>query len=107
MGFDLMNPISQEMGRVEIGLEGEPEEPLESVVLTFFAPLGEGGRAIVTVSARDTVMSVETAAVDEILGGFEGLRKAVEPEAPAAAEEAESPKRAAQASKNTGRRLGS
>jgi len=80
--YDLMAPLTREMGKIELVLEAEDEE-LEGSVITFgfFAPLSDGGRAMVQVSGRDTVMGVEVNDVEAILGDLEQLR----PEPPAEA----------------------
>jgi hypothetical protein len=44
------------------------------VSFQFFEPLAQGGRAMVRVGGRDSVMGVEVANVDAILGDFERLR---------------------------------
>jgi hypothetical protein len=79
--FDLMQPPTDEMGRVELGLEA-PDDSSEApaVSFTFYRPLAEGGDVLVTVSARDTVMSVDPAEVQAILSDPESLRKQEEPE---------------------------
>ncbi len=73
--FDLVAPLTAEMGRIGVALpagDGEPEAPTLS--FTFFEPLTEGGRAMVRVSGRETVMGIDAAAVEAILGDLEGLR---------------------------------
>ncbi len=73
--FDLMAPLTREMGSVEIVLEAEEEDQQRPTVsFTFFAPLEEGGKAMVQVTGRNTVMGVEVAVVDEILRDLESLR---------------------------------
>ena len=73
--YDLMAPMTDEFGTAEIlfssGEEGGGKEP---IIFTFFAPLGEGGRAMVRVSGRDTLMGVDPAAVDSIFADFDDLR---------------------------------
>jgi len=74
--YDLMAPLTREMGSVEIVLEAEDEDEDGLVIrFDFFAPLEEGGRAMVQVTGRDTVMGVEVAKVDEILADLDGLRR--------------------------------
>lgn len=77
--YDLMAPMTAEMGRAELILkadedDGEPEE----ITFTFFAPLGEGGRAMVRVSGRETLMGVDAATVGPIFADFGDLRPAAE-----------------------------
>ena len=63
--------------RVEVilgGGEGDQEQETKTLTFTFYEPLTESGRAMVQVSERDTVMGVETADVDAILGNLEELR---------------------------------
>jgi hypothetical protein len=70
--FDLVAPGTGALGRIELEI-GEAED---SSLLTFeFAqPMSDGGNAVVTVSGRDTVMSVSTDAVDDLLGDLGALR---------------------------------
>jgi hypothetical protein len=73
--FDLMAPLTREMGSVEVVLEAEEEDqPGPTLAFTFFAPLEEGGKAMVQVTGRNSVMGVEAAAVDEILEDLDALR---------------------------------
>jgi hypothetical protein len=73
--YDLMAPPTSEMGRAEVILGGGDDKDQEEKTLTFtfYEPLTENGRALVQVSGRDTVMGVETADVDAILGNLEEL----------------------------------
>ncbi len=77
--YDLMAPMTDELGRAVVLLQageegGEPEE----ITFTFFAPLGEGGRGMVRVSGRETLMGVDVAAVRPIFADFGDLRPAAE-----------------------------
>jgi hypothetical protein len=73
--YDLMAPMTAEMGRAEVVLKAAADEAEGSVLsFEFFEPLSEGGRAMVRVSGRNNVMGVETAGVDVILGDFDALR---------------------------------
>jgi hypothetical protein len=77
-----MAPLTREMGSVEVALESDDEDQKRPVIrFDFFAPLEERGRAMVQVTGRPTVMGVDVAKVDEILGDLEGLRLEVEDEA--------------------------
>jgi hypothetical protein len=79
--FDLMQPLTEEMGRLELGLEATDDEAeARTISYTFNRPLAEGGDALVTVSTRDTVMSVDAAEVYAILSDPDSLRKPEEPE---------------------------
>ena len=73
--YDLMAPMTAEMGTAELRLsadgDGSAKEP---VIFTFFAPLGDGGRAMVRVSGRETLMGVDPAAVESIFANFDDLR---------------------------------
>ncbi len=73
--YDLMAPMTGEMGIAEIFFtangEGSGKEP---ITFTFYAPLGEGGRAMVRVSGRDTLMGVDPAAVASVFADFDDLR---------------------------------
>jgi len=73
--YDLMAPMTAEMGRAEVVLKAADDEA-EGRVLTFefFEPLSEGGRAMVRVGGRNNVMGVEAADVDTILGEYESLQ---------------------------------
>ena len=73
--FDLVAPLTAEMGRIGVALPAGDEEPeAPTLSFTFFEPLTEGGRAMVRVSGRETVMGIDAAAVEAILGDLEGLR---------------------------------
>jgi len=77
--YDLMAPMTAELGRAVVVLQSDEEdgEP-EEITFTFFAPLSEGGRAMVRVSGRETVMGVDPAAVRPIFSDFDDLRSAAE-----------------------------
>ena len=73
--YDLMEPPTRQMGTAEVGLEKKGDEEHGAVItFTFFAPLSEGGRAVVKVSGRNTVMGVDANDVEKILGDLGGLR---------------------------------
>lgn len=73
--YDLMAPPTREMGTAEVGLEKKDDEEHGAVItFKFFAPLSEGGRAVVQVSGRKTVMGVNVNDVKAILGDLDGLR---------------------------------
>jgi hypothetical protein len=73
--YDLMAPMTSEVGRAEIVLEAEDEESEpETLSFTFFAPLQDGGRAMVRAAGRETIMGVEMENVDEIFADFDELR---------------------------------
>ncbi len=78
--FDLLQPGTGVMGTIEVALASTNGEAPETVSYVFHRPLTEGGQAMVVVDARDTVMSVETSSVDEILVDPTDL---VTPESPA------------------------
>lgn len=68
--FDLTSPVTDEMGRVELDLKrvsGDEDSGSVKVSYTFHRPMEEGGDAVVTVSTRDTVMSVDAETVRKIL----------------------------------------
>jgi hypothetical protein len=81
--YDLMAPLTREMGTVEVIFEKEDDDQ-ERPVLTFsfHAPLEEGGRAMVQVSGRRTVMGVEVGDAEAILRDLEALRPVL-PQEPA------------------------
>jgi len=73
--YDLMAPMTAEIGRAEVALEAADDEAEGRVVIfEFFEPLARGGRAMVRVSGRNNVMGVQVADVDVILGDLESLR---------------------------------
>jgi len=73
--YDLMAPLTREMGTVEVVFKAEDEEPEgEAITFSFFAPLSDGGKAMVQVNGRDTVMGVKVEDVEAILGDLEALR---------------------------------
>ncbi len=73
--YDLMAPMTAEMGRAEVVLKAAADEAEGSVLsFEFFEPLSEGGRAMVRVGGRNNVMGVEAAGVDVILGDLDALR---------------------------------
>ncbi len=73
--YDLMEPLTREMGTVEVVLEAEDEgQERPSLTFSFYAPLEEGGNAMLKVSGRDTVMGVEAEDAEKILGDLESLR---------------------------------
>jgi len=73
--YDLMEPMTDEMGRAVITLDAdEAGDGADTITMTFFAPLSEGGRAMVRVSGRETVMGVDPAAVEPIFADFGDLR---------------------------------
>jgi len=83
-GYDLVSPPTPETGRVELVLDAgelDGEEPPDAVVLTFHAPLADGGEALVTVNRRDTVMSVPATVVESIVGDPTALLEAAGDEA--------------------------
>ncbi|NOZ77735.1 MAG: DUF4340 domain-containing protein [Acidobacteria bacterium] len=70
VSFDLVAKGPKQMGRAVIelapgvGAAGKKPAKPRKITFTFFAPLRPGGRALVKVSARKTVMSVEVKRVD-------------------------------------------
>lgn len=79
--FDLMAPLTAEMGKAEIVFESDDDTVAEEVLtFTFFHPLAEGGRAMVRVSNRSNLMAVDAADVDAILGDLALLRPILDSE---------------------------
>jgi len=73
--YDLMAPLTREMGRVEVVFEAEDDDQERSVLsFSFYAPLEEGGRAMVQVTGRGTVMGVEVGNAESILADLDDLR---------------------------------
>ena len=65
-----MNLGTPELGRVVLGLGGDDT----AITVTFSEPLADGGNVMVTVSGRDTVMSVTPDDVQSIVGDLQDLR---------------------------------
>ena len=85
--YDLMAPLTRTMGTVEVVLEAEEEGgERPSLTFSFYAPLEEGGKAMLQVSGRDTVMGVEVEDAEKILGNLDALRPEPTPVADAATE---------------------
>jgi hypothetical protein len=72
--YDLMAPLTREMGKGEVVFEAEDDDERPVLSFSFYAPLQEGGRAMVQVTGRSTVMGVEVEDAETILGDLEGLR---------------------------------
>ncbi len=72
--FDLVMPGTTKLGRAEVRLKNEADDsaPL-TISYDFYRPMSEGGLALVQVSGRETIMSVEPEQVNEILGDLESL----------------------------------
>jgi len=73
--YDLMAPLTREMGTVAVVFEAEDDDQ-ERLVLTFsfYAPLEEGGRAMVQVTGRSTVMGVGVEDAEALLADLDDLR---------------------------------
>jgi len=76
--FDLMNLGTPEMGRVALSLDGDDT----AIIVTFSEPLADGGNVLVTVSGRDTVMSVAPDSIQSITGNLQALRLKMSEETP-------------------------
>jgi hypothetical protein len=73
--YDLMAPLTREMGVVEVAFEAEDDDQERSVLsFRFYAPLEEGGRAMVQVTGRGTIMGVEVGNAKSILADLDDLR---------------------------------
>ncbi len=68
--FDLMNIGTPKLGRVALSLDSDDTE----IMVSFFEPLADGGNVLVTVSGRDTIMSVAPESVQSIVGDLQALR---------------------------------
>ncbi len=74
-GFDLVSSGTESLGQVTVRLkpaEGQKGQGTE-ITWTFFAPMRQGGRALVEVSGRDTRMSVDADVVRGLLENPSGL----------------------------------
>jgi len=72
--FDLVRPDTPEIGSIHLvlsadGGEGKPRE----VTFTFQEPFTSGGRALVVVDARDTIMSVDRDRATELFEDLDSL----------------------------------
>jgi hypothetical protein len=65
--YDLIQPGTEPLGTVELGLTADDDAEAPTVTYTFYSPMAEGGDAMVTVSGRATVMSVSADSIAEIL----------------------------------------
>jgi hypothetical protein len=82
--FDLVEPITSEMGHAEVVMRAANDESEPRTLdFTFYEPLTEGGRAMVRVNGRDTIMGIDVSDVEAIFADFEALYP--EPEAEPAA----------------------
>ena len=73
--YDLMAPLTRAMGTVEVVFEAEDDDQERSALtFSFYAPLEAGGRAMVQVTGRATIMGVEVGDAEGILGDLEDLR---------------------------------
>lgn len=76
--YDLIEPGTDKMGRVELELKaaaGDDEAEPRAIEYTFYRPLTDGGDAVVIMTARDTVMSVDPGQVETLLADPSTLRK--------------------------------
>ncbi|MCG6963509.1 MAG: DUF4340 domain-containing protein [Acidobacteria bacterium] len=78
--FDLVKPAMAERGHITLTLSAGSDEAkdeknakTQQVTYTFYPPLAAGGRALVAVDARPTVMSVEEFKVGQLLGNLDEL----------------------------------
>ena len=77
--YDLMAPLTRQMGTAEVVFEAEGDDQKPSpLIFSFYAPLEVGGRAMVQVTGRNTIMGVKAEDAEAILGDLQDLR----PEAP-------------------------
>jgi hypothetical protein len=72
--YDLMAPLTPEMGTVEVVLEAEEGGTPPVLRFSLYAPLEEGGRAMVEVNGRNNVMGVAVEEVEAILEDLDALR---------------------------------
>ncbi len=81
VNFDLVASGPKQMGSVTLKIADDTarKSSPRKVTFTFFAPLQPGGNALVKVNGRATVMSVEVAKVNAILGGLDKLRQRPKP----------------------------
>jgi len=74
--YDLLAAGSSPRGSVVLELGDVDDDAAAELAFSFFSPLAPGGRALVEVTGRPGVMSVELEDVDPILGSPDGLRRA-------------------------------
>jgi hypothetical protein len=73
--YDLMAPLTREMGAVEVVFKAEDDtEKRSALTFSFYAPLEEGGKAMVQVTGRRTVMGIRYEDAKSILGDLDDLR---------------------------------
>ena len=73
--YDLMAPLTREMGSVEVVFEAEDDDQKRpAITFSFYAPLEAGGRAMVTATGRATVMGVEVEGAEAILRDLDDFR---------------------------------
>jgi hypothetical protein len=71
LDHDLVTPPTEVMGSVILVLDDEGGA--EGLTYTFYAPIEDGGHAVVTVSTRRNVMGVDAALAESIVGNLESL----------------------------------
>ena len=72
--YDLMAPLTRDMGRVEVVFEAEGDGEQSAITFSFYAPLEEGGRAMVQVTGRVTVMGISVGDAEACLESLDDLR---------------------------------
>ncbi len=72
--YDLMTPLTRQMGTAEVVFETEDDDERSALSFSFYAPLEAGGRAMVQVTGRGTVMGVKVEDAEAILEDLEDLR---------------------------------
>ena len=97
-GYDLVVPGGAERGHITVTMAAEPDGGKTTdakakgatITYTFYPPAVAGGKTVVQVSARDTVMSVDSHAVDALLGELDALNAPTPTPAPTATPKPES-----------------
>jgi hypothetical protein len=86
--FDLVPSGTATLGEVEITLKAFGEDAATTTVhFRFSAPLQAGGKVLVSVDQRPSLMSVEAASVDALLSNLDALRAPKEEESTTSDEE--------------------
>jgi hypothetical protein len=76
--YDLMAPLTAEMGRAEVTLSADDEaSDVTTIEFVFYPPLEDGGRAMVRASGRSALVGIDAGSLDSILASLDDLRPQV------------------------------
>ncbi len=74
--FDLVRPETAEIGRITLTLGTAEGDESRQVTFTFQEPFTAGGRALVVVDARPTIMSVDREEAEKLFADLQSLQGA-------------------------------